>query len=220
MKCMLCGETHSARQTFSELFFIQMRKEQVCPDCMMSFKRIPAQHCTRCYKADSQEVCPDCKKWEEKGVIIRHCSLFQYKDAMKSYFSRYKFEGDYLLRHAFATELRQALMNYKGYTLVPIPVSKEREEERGFDQVTGLLEAAGCAYAELLGKVDSPKQSEKTRQERLLAKQTFYLLENITIPSKILLIDDIYTTGATLELAKQAILKAGKKEIKTFSLAR
>ena len=84
----------------------------------------------------------------------------------------------------------------------------------------GLLDAAGLPYKELLGKIDSQKQSSKSREERLDAEQVFYLLEEDELPEKIILVDDIYTTGATIQLAAGLFMKTGQKEIKTFSLSR
>ena len=52
------------------------------------------------------------------------------------------------------------------------------------------------------------------------SQQCFKVKDNIQLPLKILLIDDIYTTGATLQLAKEILVEAGVKEIVTFSLAR
>ncbi|RSJ40529.1 hypothetical protein D8816_10150 [Streptococcus gordonii] len=46
------------------------------------------------------------------------------------------------------------------------------------------------------------------------------MIENTKIPPKILLVDDIYTTGATLQDAKVTLFENGAKEIMTFSLAR
>ncbi|MCP1640184.1 competence protein ComFC [Streptococcus gallinaceus] len=220
MNCLLCGAAVAGRQTFSELYFLRVREEVLCLSCQMSFETIPDQHCQRCYKGMTDEICEDCIKWEKQGKIIDHVSLYQYNEAMKSYFSRYKFEGDYLLRKIFSKKLQKVLKNYQDYTLVPIPVSQKREEERGFNQVKGLLDAARLPYQELLEKYETEKQSEKTRQERLKLEQPFYVVSYKQVPEKILLIDDIYTTGVTFERAKEAILKKGKKEIKTFSLAR
>lgn len=106
------------------------------------------------------------------------------------------------------------------YTIVPIPLSSDRLAERGFNQVEGLLEAANIPYQSFLGKDDSERQSSKSRIERLKTDQVFYLLKESEVPDKILLFDDIYTTGATLQLAISLFLKIGRKEIKTFSLTR
>ena len=50
---------------------------------------------------------------------------------MKDYFSRYKFDGDYLLRKVFTKVLYQKFQKYKDYQLVLIPLSKERLQQGG-----------------------------------------------------------------------------------------
>ena len=75
-------------------------------------------------------------------------------------------------------------------------------------------------FKEVLEKYDTIAQSSKTREERLQSRQCFKLKDNVQLPPKILLIDDIYTTGSTLQLAKEILVEAGVKEIVTFSLAR
>ena len=139
---------------------------------------------------------------------------------MKDYFSRYKFQGDYLLRNVFALSLRKELKNFQSYTILSIPLSESKMKTRGFNQVSGLLEAAQIPYQELLKKKESQTQSSKDRKERLENTGNFYMIENTKIPKKILLVDDIYTTGATLQDAKMALFENGAKEIMTFSLAR
>ncbi|WP_236683024.1 MULTISPECIES: hypothetical protein [unclassified Streptococcus] len=94
---------------------------------------------------------------------------------MADYFSRYKIQGDYLLRKVFARPLKSYLKKYSDYTIVPIPISQQRLEERGFNQVTGLLEAAMIPYQNLLEKNHVDKQSEKNRRDRLKLQQPFRL---------------------------------------------
>ncbi|HFI0633845.1 TPA: ComF family protein [Streptococcus suis] len=218
--CLLCDQNLKTRQTFFELIFFSKTQSGVCHDCLATFEKIAEQHCPHCFKSGEEGSCKDCHYWLSQGKSVSHTAIFQYNEAMAAYFSRYKFQGDYVLRKIFARELKKTLADFSDYTIVPIPLSQERLEERGFNQVTGLLEAAKIPYQELLGKRDSKKQSSKSREERLETEQTFYLLDEKNLPEKILLIDDIYTTGATIQLAIRLFMKTKQKEIKTFSLAR
>lgn len=220
MNCLLCQEAVTQAFRFTDLFFLKKQEATICSSCRSAFKKISDQHCPSCFKEGCDQVCSDCLYWQEQGCPVSHHSIYRYNAAMKDYFSRYKFEGDYLLRTVFSQEINQALKNYQGYTLVPVPLSHEGLAKRRFNQVTGFLDHAKIPYQNLLGKEDSVKQSSKTRQERLATSQTFYLKTGQFLPEKVLLFDDIYTTGATLNLIKQLLYDAGVKDIKTLSLAR
>lgn len=219
-KCLLCDRKLNAKITFTSIFFFDTPDATVCSLCLSSFEKIAEQHCSYCYKSGISEYCSDCQYWFSRGKHVDHRAIFQYNEAMADYFSRYKFQGDYLLRKVFAHQITLLLSRYPDYTIVPIPVSKHRMEERGFNQVEGLLEASHISYRVLLGKHESEQQSSKSRKERLEAEQVFYILDGVTIPDKLLLVDDIYTTGATFQHAVDLFMKMGEKEIKTFSLAR
>lgn len=71
---------------------------------------------------------------------------------MKDYFHRYKFDGDFLLRKVFTKVLYQKFQKYKDYQLVLIPLSKERLQQRGFNQVEGLIEGTGLSYYNIIDK--------------------------------------------------------------------
>ena len=83
-----------------------------------------------------------------------------------------------------------------------------------------VLDAANLSYRDILEKKDTLAQSSKTREERLQTQQAFKIKKGVDLPDKILLVDDIYTTGKTLQLAKQILLEAGVKEVLSFSIAR
>ena len=218
--CLICGASMDSKPKFHQIFLLKKEDYDLCQDCKSGFEPISNQHCPSCYKEGEENVCQDCCYWQERGQLVAHQSLYRYNAAMKDFFSHYKFQGDYLLRHVFAQELKAALINYKGYALVPLPVSQERFQKRGFNQVTGFLEATGLPYQDLLQKAETATQSSKNRAERLQTEQSFALIEDKKLPEKILLIDDIYTTGATLQLARRLFFENGVKEIRTFSLAR
>lgn len=220
MTCLLCQQEVKKSFLFSEIFLFSKASLTSCATCQAGFAPISESHCPTCFKAEELSQCQDCLYWKKQKEEVSHESLYCYNDRMADYMSRYKFWGDYLLRYVFADELRVYMKTKSEYTLVPIPISDRRMAERGFNQVTGLLEAARLPFVELLCKDDGQRQSEKTRKERLESQQSFSIKQGRKVPSKILLVDDVYTTGATIHRAKQVLMKNGAKIVKSFSLAR
>lgn len=152
MKCLLCGQTMKAALTFSSLLLLKNDVSCLCLDCDSTFERIGEEYCPNCMKIGLSIKCQDCQFWCKEGVEVSHRSIFTYNQAMKDFFSRYKFDGDFLLRKVFASFLGEELKKYKEYQFVVIPLSSERLLDRGFNQVEGLVDAAGFKYLDLLEK--------------------------------------------------------------------
>ena len=220
MKCLLCGQTMKTVLTFSSLLLLRTDDSYLCSDCDFTFERIGEEHCPNCMKIGLSTKCQDCQFWCKEGVEVSHRAIFTYNQAMKDFFSRYKFDGDFLLRKIFASFLSEELKKYKEYQFVVIPLSSERLLDRGFNQVEGLVDAAGVAYLDLLDKREERASSSKSRSERLGTVLPFFIKSGVTIPKKILLIDDIYTTGTTINRVKKLLEEAGAEDVKTFSLVR
>ncbi|WKB35279.1 phosphoribosyltransferase family protein [Terrilactibacillus sp. S3-3] len=109
-------------------------------------------------------------------------------------------------------------------TIVPVPLSGERLLERSYNQSRLLAELLGNKVTDaLIRRVNEPKQSKKGRRERLEMKENpFRLVDSCRkqlAGRQVLLIDDIYTTGATLRLAAQALQPAGPISIVSLTLA-
>lgn len=220
MTCLLCGQHLKNNLTFSNLLLLKKEETSVCVTCSESFERIGEEHCPNCHKKGVSTSCKDCQIWCKEGIDVEHQAIFVYNQAMKDFFSRYKFDGDYILRKVFASILRDSLINYKDYHFLLIPLSPERYATRGFNQVAGLIEATGLSYENLLEKREEKASSSKTRSERLATELPFFIKDGATVPKKILLIDDIYTTGVTLNRVKKLLENAGAEEVRTFSLVR
>ena len=220
MKCLLCGQTMKTVLTFSSLLLLKNDVSCLCLDCDSTFERIGEENCPNCMKTGLSTKCQDCQFWCKEGVEVSHRAIFTYNQAMKDFFSRYKFDGDFLLRKVFASFLSEELKKYKEYQFVVIPLSPERLLERGFNQVEGLVEVAGFSFKDILGKREESASSSKSRLERLATEIPFFIKDGISLPKKILLIDDIYTTGATVNRVKRLLEEAGALEVKTFSLVR
>ena len=215
IKCLLCSRNIAQNFLFSELFLLKSPQNLLCSQCQKNFEKIPEAHCPRCCKPNVHEICTDCQNWEKRGYKIRHQAIFHYNQAMKDYFSLYKFVGDYRLYQIFEPYFKNISPKF---SLVPIPISPKRLEERGFNQVTAFLSQEN--FIELLEKENSVKQSSLNRKERLESPNPFRLKRGLKVPTKVILIDDIYTTGTTLYHASQILKEAGVHEIRSFSLCR
>ncbi|WP_299743042.1 ComF family protein [uncultured Rossellomorea sp.] len=170
------------------------------------------------------EQCLDCSRWESdaewSGLLLQNESLYQYNDFLKEYLARYKYRGDYALAKPFAHILKNYIEKSEFDIVIPIPLSNERLYERGFNQSTALLEEAEVRPSCLLTRSHSEKQSKKTRKERLQQEQVFQLGEADVKGKRIILFDDIYTTGTTLRQAAKLLREAGAVEVSSLTLSR
>ncbi|WP_178391598.1 ComF family protein [Apilactobacillus kunkeei] len=170
---------------------------------------------------DKSGVCIDCQKWRQLGDDFVNESIFQYNDAMKDFMHRYKFVGDYQLRMIFQKEIRKKIR--KDLLIVPIPVSSETKINRGFNQVIGLLGDIEYVEALMVKEKRKVRQSELNRQQRIHNKQIFTIdPKNASqiVDQKILLVDDIYTTGTTIRHAASVLRKNGAKQVLGLTLCR
>jgi competence protein ComFC len=228
MKCNYCRKQVSRNLTLPEIFLPKrILTEELCVQCSEQFQLLTNKNCCcGCQRQNVPGYCRDCIKWQSlfPGYDFQHEALFSYNQAMQEWFEEYKFKGNYQLRYSFVSYLKTYFKKKSRFLVIPIPVSKERFKDRGFNQVAGLLDAAGINHESYLVRFsDGLSQVRKNRKERLELEQPFQLTkkgaQSIT-NKEIILVDDIYTTGRTIFHAAQVILEKKPKKLHTFSLAR
>ena len=223
--CLLCNE--EIRQELSwKSVFLKVTEKVCCDTCNVKFERITGARCSICSRQLEEDVvCYDCIRWEcdpmWSGCLSSNQSLFIYNEFIKEIIAKYKYRGDYAIAGAFAPFLKQQLAVMEFDYLVPIPLSEERQMDRGFNQAQGLAEMAGYSCQELLMRTHSEKQSKKSRHERIHANQVFRMCANEDVRGKrILLLDDIYTTGSTIRQAARVLKLEGADDVKSITLVR
>ena len=168
-----------------------------------------------------------------RAIIENGTALFRFekKGLVQQLIHGLKYRGyeniGVLLGNWLGSELK-TLENYKDIDIViPVPLHKKKLKKRGYNQVAKfgqqLALALNAAYADgVLVKVTSTKsQTTKNRLARWINNNEFFDITNTTsIENKhILLVDDLITTGATLEACIMVLNKAKKLKISIATMA-
>ncbi|OES46041.1 ComF family protein [Domibacillus iocasae] len=215
-RCLLC-ENDTAIQSWRAFF--GAKPPTLCESCTSQFEKLSGPSCNVCSRTmDQTGICPDCAAWE-KNIFLSNQSLYRYNDAMQDLIARFKYRGDYALADIFAEDIRKVAKKMSYDLICAVPLSPSRLIERRFNQSEALIEMAGLTPAPLLARHESDKQSKKSRAERIGTEQTFYPIGDAKGKS-ILVIDDIYTTGATIRLVADALDGAGASSVKSITVAR
>lgn len=230
--CLICYNEISPKTGWLSLIAAE-KKQTLCPSCRGKMADIEGTVCTICQrplaKLDPRyihgETCNDCVRWEKdpawQGCLEQNHSFFLYNEFLQEVIARFKFRGDYILAAVFAEFIHEKLKNIEADLLVPIPLSRERLQERGFNQAEALILEAGLTPDNILTRIHTEKQSKKSRQERIHVAQVFQLKPGAEIAGKrILLFDDIYTTGSTLHHAAKKLKTSGAASIVSITIAR
>jgi competence protein ComFC len=205
--------------------------------CLSCYQSIPWIRKVLCDVCGRYEACTDCLRRKETHFIVSR-SAVEYSDGMRAWLARYKYRGDESLLPLFVEMLRLPYERLKVEIPQPynkfdyityIPLSPERLGERGFNQAQQLALGIGKAYKipviPLLKRVlHTGKQSYKTRQQRLNDLHHVFTYQEPVVPfsdkPNILIVDDVYTTGSTLNQCASVIRTQTNAQIYGLTWAR
>lgn len=168
---------------------------------------------------DNKRICEKCRG--EKIYYDEFIYFSEYEDVLKNKMLAYKFNDKKYLKDFFAQELSKCLNNVQADYIIGVPISKKRLEERGYNQTNLIAKELGQLLnieyiPDMLVKIkDTEHQSKLTKTERKFnIKNSFIVADKYNIcDKKILLIDDIFTTGATVNECSKILKKAQAKEV-------
>ena len=176
---------------------------------------------------------------QQEKYIENHIYIFQYQGIIRKKIINYKFKEQSYLYLTFVNFLLKNdffFENFKTYdTMIPVPISPIRKNERGYNQslliAKELVKQIHKKYPEQgiqlgLEYLYKPKnivpQSTLNKQDRLENVKDVYQLKNgeQLKNKKILLIDDIYTTGSTVSECAKVLKQTEVKKIDVFTIAK
>jgi len=222
--CIICG---------NELCFTDIKDYPICGTCLERFKTINGSRCARCSLPliDGVKECIRCKT--TGFTFSSNYSIYSYHDwPVKEVLYMYKFGKKKVLSGFFAEKIADILnIKYAGIVAVPVPSDRKSIKKRGFDhigEIAGLLERKhGITVKHLLKKKIRTKEQKsleyKERIENLkgsisINNDPAYLLTGRE-RKLVVLFDDIFTTGATVEECSRVLKGNGVKDIVSVTVA-
>ena len=198
--------------------------------------------CCRLLHRGEEGICPRCQQelpWalgaeaEQTGEFFSLCaSPLWYQDQVRASFHRYKFKGVRGYSRTYGRLVAQCVQDHLAgrYDLITwVPLSRARLRQRGYDQAMLLASAAALALddvaAETLCKVRDTEAQSGLGKNDASRRANVLSAYQVTDPAlvegrRVLLIDDIVTTGSTLSECARVLRTAGATDVVCAALAR
>lgn len=218
VRCPVCGE------------IVIPKDQMICKGCKEQLIYIEEPRCKRCSKpieVEEKEYCNDCERkifHYERGFAV-----WVYNDTMRNSIAAYKYHSKKEYSKFYIYEMLRlykiALHKLSLDAIIPVPIHRSKYLERGYNQAEILAKGIGRdlnlpVLANLLVRskktLPQKKLSDKERLKNLseaFAVNEQFLSTGISSIKKVLLVDDIYTTGSTVEACSHLLKSHGIDEV-------
>ncbi len=217
-RCPICGD------------IIAQAAQMICEACKGQLIYISEPRCKRCSKPieeEEQEYCSDCNR--KHFHYNRGFAVWVYNEAMKNsiaafkYHSKKEYSSFYI--HEMLRHYRKVLQGLSVDAILPVPIHRSKYIERGYNQAELLAKGIGRelklpVYSKLLirNKRTLPQKNLSDRERLENLSHAFEMrVEDLKIDmksiKKVLLVDDIYTTGSTVEACSILLKSQGIEEV-------
>ena len=213
--CLVCG---------------QAGNEYLCAKCVEKIDIIEPPFCRKCGSPCESYYCSECKTREY--VFESACSAGIFEGALREAIHVFKYKNHIMMADPLAEFMARCFpttyLAAKVDLVMPIPIHRSRMLERGFNQAVELTQRF-CRFVSLPAEYNVLYKHKKTRHQVELSFElrainlagAFRVRNAEKIKGKrILLIDDVFTTGATLDEAARTLHDAGAASVSGYMLAR
>jgi len=217
-RCPVCGE------------IVLPKKNKVCDPCRSKLQYIMEPRCKKCSKPieqEEKEFCSDCEK--KSFHFTKGYALWIYDETMRHSIAAFKYHSKREYADFYIEELLRIygdkIRRFSPDAIVPVPLHRSKYRERGYNQAELLAcgLGRGLSYPVLSDLLVRNKktlpQKQLSDKERLRNLQEAFAYNEAVAErfnkelNKILLVDDIFTTGSTIEACTNVLMSKGVKDI-------
>ena len=203
---------------------------RLCASChaLLPFFDDGCEQCGVTLSPSEGKTCAHCQT--QPPAFDRTLTLFRYEKPADHWLQQLKFQQRLhyapLLAGLFWQRHQERLQRLNAECLIPIPLHRKRLRKRGFNQALELARPLARAlslplnYKALRRQRDTQQQSKLDAAERPRNVKDAFAWNNKQVPQRVLLVDDIITTGHTANSAALTLKQAGVKEVSLLAFAR
>lgn len=213
--CLVCGKAGD---------------DYLCADCLEKIDTIGPRHCSKCGMPDDGMICLDCREIEY--AFDSACSAGTFDGVLQTAIHKFKYRNHIVMADPLGDLLYRCFADAhlagKVDVVIPVPIHKSRMVERGFNQSIELAKrfckrtSLPLDTSILIKHRNTPHQVNLRQEIRLTNVRDAFTVVNAenVCGKRILLIDDVFTTGSTLHEAAKALKTAGASQVHAYTLAR
>lgn len=199
--------------------------QEICDSCKEKVSYIKEPRCKKCGKPiryEEQEYCHDCQK--QSFHYVQGRSLWIHKGAVPWSIYQFKYHNRRIYGKFYAKELYrvygESIEEWGIDLIVPVPLHWRRRRKRGYNQAEivarylGELTGIPVDKHLVIRKKYTEPQKTLNNKERVKNLKHVFDVRKMTVRAKnILLIDDIYTTGSTIDAISKVLLEKGHNKV-------
>lgn len=199
--------------------------EWLCADCLNAVILKPRIICHQCHK-EVDSLYAECCEGDLGNVFI---GMDYDQLHVEKIITAFKYESIQELSKPLTLLVQKSLAQSQfrfreEFAVIPVPLHRKRLVERGFNQSAVLAHAifqhsGSLVLSDIVKRVrNTKKQAHLSREQRLEnLKKAFKIDDNV--PENVLLVDDVYTTGSTLEVLAKTLKLSGSKQVHAVVVA-
>lgn len=220
--CVVCGESLLLGRADSP-----WTRLPVCAPCLDRVEPLCGRRCRTCSLPLVSEI-DECSRCRSRDFpFVKHYAIYEYGGTVRELIGQYKFRNQRSLAGFFAAALAHSLRSdYPGIPVVPVPSRPKTVRKRGWDHIGVIVEKLSHDYRvevlPLLRRRNGPSQKTLDFSHRLTnlkAHIRWAGAPESVPPERVVLLDDVFTTGATASECSRVLIENGVTEVSVLTLA-